>query len=330
MNSGMSAGTIPVSRVRVETSEPLESRELLDQLYGVGLKLARADDRSCQIVLDSIQAGSINLTDVDIPFDGTYDVRGEGLYVFATLLNGTASHRQRQITYSFSRGDTFIAKEAEGEACARAQFIRTIAVTFPAGLLAELARQDPDQAAPRLEFTSREPVPGGARRWRQAVRFVQGMLVDCDETAPALIIGPANRLLAAVALSAFPNSALAAAVEQPCRDGRDAHPDTLRRAIAYIDANPDLDITITDIARAAYATPRAVQMAFRRDLDTTPMAYLRRVRLQHAHQQLQHADGQDGQTVTRVALDWGFASASRFAAYYRAAYGRAPSETLTS
>jgi transcriptional regulator GlxA family with amidase domain len=71
-------------------------------------------------------------------------------------------------------------------------------------------------------------------------------------------------------------------------------------------------------------------MAFRRHLDTTPMAYLRRVRLQHAHQQLQHADGQDGQTVTRVALDWGFASASRFAAYYRAAYGRAPSETLTS
>ena len=264
MNSVMSAPTIQVSRVRMVTSEPLESRELLDELYGIGLKLARADDRSTQIILGSVQAGPINLTDVDIPFDGTYDVRGEGRYVFATLLKGTASYRQRQITYPFSRGDTFIAIEPESQARARAQFTRAMTVTMPASLLAEVALQDPDQGAPRLEFRSREPVPGGARRWRQTVRVVEGMLADYDQSASALIMGPASRLLAAVALSAFPNSAVAAAVEQPDRDGRDARPETLRRAIADIDANPDLDITITDIARAAYATPRAVQMAFRR------------------------------------------------------------------
>ncbi|MBV9819377.1 MAG: helix-turn-helix transcriptional regulator [Solirubrobacterales bacterium] len=102
-----------------------------------------------------------------------------------------------------------------------------------------------------------------------------------------------------------------------------------RRAIAFVDANPDLDITVGDIARAAHVTSRAVQLAFRRHLNTTPTAYLRQVRLQHAHQQLQAALPEDGLTVTRVALEWGFANPSRFARHYRAAYGRPPGDTLT-
>lgn len=73
---------------------------------------------------------------------------------------------------------------------------------------------------------------------------------------------------------------------------------------------------------------RAIQLAFRRQLNSTPTAHLRRVRLHHAHEQLPHATADDGLTVTRVALDWGFANPDRFAAYYRAAYGRSPSHTL--
>jgi AraC-like DNA-binding protein len=102
---------------------------------------------------------------------------------------------------------------------------------------------------------------------------------------------------------------------------------SLRRATAFIEANPDRDITVADVAAAAHVTIRAVQLAFRRHLDTTPMAYLRQVRLDHAHRQLQAANP-GRESVTAVAYRWGFASPSRFTAYYRQAYGVLPSRTL--
>jgi transcriptional regulator GlxA family with amidase domain len=102
----------------------------------------------------------------------------------------------------------------------------------------------------------------------------------------------------------------------------------LRRAVAFIDENAHTDITVADIAAAASVTIRAVQLAFQRHLGTSPMGYLRRVRLDHAHQDLTRSSPGDGLTVTAVAYRWGFRSSSRFAAAYRRAYGVAPSYTL--
>ena len=87
-------------------------------------------------------------------------------------------------------------------------------------------------------------------------------------------------------LQTYPNTA----VRDPAAAGRrDAHPDTLRRAISFIETNPDVDLTITGIARAACVTPRALQLAFRRHLDTTPLGCLRRVRLDRARAGLRAA-----------------------------------------
>jgi transcriptional regulator GlxA family with amidase domain len=102
---------------------------------------------------------------------------------------------------------------------------------------------------------------------------------------------------------------------------------TVGRAVAFIEERAGDDIGVTDIAGAAFVTVRAVQLAFRRYLGTTPLGYLRWVRLERAHQQLLSADP-DRTTVTAVAADWHFTNASRFSAYYRAAYGVSPAQTL--
>jgi transcriptional regulator GlxA family with amidase domain len=140
-----------------------------------------------------------------------------------------------------------------------------------------------------------------------------------------LIVGSVRRLLAASALATVPPS-LVPAVSP--RDRTDATPTTLRRAIAFIEARAGDDIGLAGIAGAALVTPRAVQIAFRRYRDTTPMAYLRRVRLDRAHEQLRAAAPGRGASVTTVAARWGFASPSRFTAHYRAVYGELPSHTL--
>jgi AraC-like DNA-binding protein len=99
---------------------------------------------------------------------------------------------------------------------------------------------------------------------------------------------------------------------------------TMRRAIAFIEGHPHADISVADIAVASNVSIRAVQSAFRRQLDTTPMAYLRTVRLDRAHHDLLATDPTSGDRVTSIAARWGFYSSSRFAALYRHTDGVTP------
>jgi transcriptional regulator GlxA family with amidase domain len=106
-----------------------------------------------------------------------------------------------------------------------------------------------------------------------------------------------------------------------------AQPQTLRRAIAFIHDNAHRDIGLRDIAAAINVTPRSVQYAFRRHLGTTPLEYLRRVRLDRAHRDLQAADPAVD-TVMEIAGRWRFGHPGRFSMAYREAFGHPPSRTL--
>jgi transcriptional regulator GlxA family with amidase domain len=88
-------------------------------------------------------------------------------------------------------------------------------------------------------------------------------------------------------------------------------------------------MSVADIATAGGCSVRALQEAFQRDLATTPMAYLQRVRLAGAHADLVAADP-DSDSVNDVCWRWGFTHAGRFAAAYRRHYGLRPSDTLRS
>ncbi|MCK2218346.1 helix-turn-helix transcriptional regulator [Actinomadura sp. ATCC 31491] len=210
---------------------------------------------------------------------------------------------------------------------ARLASIRHTAVLMPPEAVAEAARNRPDDPLPPLRFTSLRPIgPAAARAWLLAADYVAaGLRLNPEAMAQPLLAGAATRLLAAHLLATFPTTWHS---EPHHLDRTDATPTTLARATAFIDASADLDITALDIARAAHVTVRAVQLAFRRHARTTPMAYLRRVRLERAHEQLRAAAPGDGTTVTAVAARWGFFHPGRFAALYQQTYGQPPSRTL--
>lgn len=128
--------------------------------------------------------------------------------------------------------------------------------------------------------------------------------------------------MAPTAAAARVATVIAAEEEDP------AYPAALQRALAYIEANAQCALALGDIARAAYLSPRALQLTFRRHMGTTPMAYLRRVRVERARIDLMAATPHRPVTVTEVAHRWGFPGASRFATLYRAAIGEKPSQTL--
>src|ERR1700759_25713 len=110
-------------------------------------------------------------------------------------------------------------------------------------------------------------------------------------------------------------------------ENRAAQPRTLRRAIAFIHENAHRDIGLSDIAAAIAVTPRSVQYTFRRHLGTTPLEYLRRVRLDRAHRDLLAADTAVD-TVMAIAERWRFGQAGRFSIAYRETFGTPPSRTL--
>jgi transcriptional regulator GlxA family with amidase domain len=186
----------------------------------------------------------------------------------------------------------------------------------------------PDVAPVRL--TGDQPIsPSAGAQFARVRAYVLQSIRDIPPNLGAdatdLLAGSLAQLIAAAVLVAFPNTAV---IEPTAADRRDAHPHSLRRAIAFIESHPRLDLSMAEIAGAADVTARALQLAFRQHLNTTPMAYLRRIRLDRAHAELRAATPGDRISVTVIAARWGYARPSRFSADYLAAYGRHPQDTL--
>jgi AraC-like DNA-binding protein len=178
----------------------------------------------------------------------------------------------------------------------------------------------------KLEIDFSRPItPAAGRHWSQTVRYVRNAISN----SPMLASAPLARrelgwLVNSAALACFPNSTLDAGSISYTGDT----PQPLRRALAFIDEHAGDPITLDEIAAAARLSPRGVQAAFRRHLDTTPLSYLRGVRMERAHRDLQGAEPGDGVSVAALAAKWGFTHLGRFAVDYRRRYGTYPSQTL--
>jgi AraC-like DNA-binding protein len=120
--------------------------------------------------------------------------------------------------------------------------------------------------------------------------------------------------------------------DHPHRDGVAAAPKlvaprAVRTALDIIEAEAHLPLTVSALAARSHVSARSLQEGFRRHLGTSPMAYLRDVRLRRAHQTLQQSDPSTT-TVASIAYQWGFSNLGRFAATHKARYGVPPAVTL--
>ncbi|MFI6237161.1 helix-turn-helix transcriptional regulator [Micromonospora sp. NPDC050784] len=230
--------------------------------------------------------------------------------------------------HRFGPGEVFLVTRPEEPCAVRWHPGEVELCVLDLSVLAQVATTAPARRPGRIEFTELGAAGTAlARQWRNTTSFVRDVVLDSPAAgAQSLVIGNAARMLAAAALAVFPNTAF---TEPTAADRNDATTATLRRAIAFLEEHADRDISAADIAGAAGVSLRAVQLAFRRHLGTTPMAYLRRIRLVRAHHDLVRADPRQ-ETVSAIASRWGFASHSRFTARYHASYGVPPRETLNT
>ncbi|PRY53481.1 AraC-like DNA-binding protein [Knoellia remsis] len=201
-------------------------------------------------------------------------------------------------------------------------------VALPLAVVADVARLD-DSASPASLFgQSRAAAPRLAHHWRRVTEHVeQELRTTHSALGHPLVAAETTRMLAATALTTFPN---APTTEDWFESGGASTPSTVRRAEEFIEANAHRPLTVAEIAAGASIGVRGLQQAFARHRHTTPMAHLRRVRLERAHRDLQLGHPSRGDTVRDIAGRWGFGRPDRFAALYRETYGTTPRETLRS
>jgi AraC-like DNA-binding protein len=245
-----------------------------------------------------------------------------GYPLIGRVLRGKIERETDGETVRAGLGDVFLVAQPDRPYTVRWDDVGLQLIQVSPAVLAEVAGVG---EAGRLRFTSLVPEsPASAGQLAATVDFIASRLLASPEAvASPLLIGGAARLLAGAMLTAFRHENGLPAEWLP-GPGSTA---TLRRAMAFIEEFAGHDIGAVDIAAGAHVTPRAVQYAFQRQLGTTPLAYLRQVRLDRARQELRAASPAQA-TVTGIASRWGFPSPSRFTAHYRAAYGELPRDTL--
>ncbi len=99
----------------------------------------------------------------------------------------------------------------------------------------------------------------------------------------------------------------------------------VRQVEEYLDARPTEPIHISEICSHLHASRRTLHRAFHEALGTGPIAFLRHRRLCAAHTALR--SGQDFQTISAIAMQFGFQNFGRFAGYYHQLFGEYPSDT---
>jgi transcriptional regulator GlxA family with amidase domain len=108
----------------------------------------------------------------------------------------------------------------------------------------------------------------------------------------------------------------------------------VQRAQEILRAHLELPITLEELCTLAGASSRALQQGFARHTGTSPMAWLRELRLEKVRAELQaRPTGHDGVgtaiKVADVAARFGFFHLGHFAAHYRRRFGELPSETAS-
>jgi AraC-like DNA-binding protein len=278
--------------------------------------------------ITSVAGSAVSIDHLDLGFEMSYAVEPLGKLCLCDVLSGgVEDHAVSGWTTpeNFGPGESFVLAPYDRPYTGRINRAHYRVTLLSQPLLDQVAT--PARGVDSVRLLDHRPVEAVAGlRLRHAIDHVERhVLGEAAVMDSPLIVATASRYLAACVLATFPNTGLA---EVTAADRSSVGSAVVRRAVEYIETYAGMNISPADIAAAAHITVRGLQYAFRRQLDTTPMAYVRRVRLERAHRDLLAADPSKGDTVTAIATRWGFLHQGRFVATYRDVYGRTPGQTL--
>lgn len=294
--------------------------EQIEQAYASHHFAVTDDEDGFEYKHRRIDMGGVRIDRLSHTSTLEFDVEKLGYPMVARVLAGRVASTTEGVQREIGPGDVFLMARPNGHYRSRLHDTSLEVVSVDPRIFARL---DP-ASVDRLDHLGVHPLEASsAQVWAQAVQYVAKTTADDVAGESPLVLGQAGRLLAATLLALFDRDEGSAVSPEAS-----ATTETVQRAVEFIESDPTADMTVEDIAAASHVTARALQLAFRRQLDTTPMAYVRRVGLQRLHQELRHADPNEGLTVTAAAARWGFQQMGRLSAQYRDLFGESPRDTL--
>lgn len=298
------------------------AREWLDTAYGTSFRLG---GRLGTVRHHRADHGAIAFGHLTIDARFTIDSDPMPVLVVVDLLRGSSEYTRDHVTDRIHDGDSVVMSGWEMPFTGRSDFLEVRETTFTADALTGAVEDVVgDYPWEHITFTSYVPrSPAAGARWRATVDLLRAGFPGEDTP---LAQSAASRLLGRTLLHTFPNNVLDPSAEPRGVDASDATPTTVRHAVRFIEEHAHEDVTVARLAQACAVTPRALQYAFRRHLGCTPLAYLRRVRLDLVRQALR--DG-SAVSVSDAAARYGFFNPGRFAAGYRQVFDENPSDTLS-
>jgi AraC-like DNA-binding protein len=321
--------TVPTSRTSRGAPEVYDfegegdaARAWLDTAYGTSFRLS---GRLGTVRHHREDHGSVAFDHLKIDARFTIDSDPMPVLVVVDLLHGSSEYTRDHVTDRLRDGDSVVLSGWDMPFTGSSEFLEVRDTSFTSEALTSAVEDVvPDYPWEHVTFTSYVPHSRAAgARWRATVDQLSAAFPG--EDVP-LARTAASRLLGHTLLHTFPNNVVGdPSVELRGVDSSDATTVTVRKAAEFIDDHAHEDLPMARLARACGVTPRALQYAFRRHLGCTPMAYLRRVRLDLVRQALR--DGA-ALTVSDAAAQYGFFNPGRFAVGYRQVFGENPSDTL--
>lgn len=188
-----------------------------------------------------------------------------------------------------------------------------------------------EQAAVMMGHPVRSPIrfrndmtigPNQTSWWRYARLLIDELCASDRQTAHSATLAHLESLLIVKLLETQQNNYSEQLQPQTCQ----ILPRHVRKVEAFVQEHADQPLTLEDLVTVSGVSARALFDGFQRFRGTSPMNYVRTVRLHRVREDLLRA--QPGETVTSIASRWGFFQFGRFAGQYRRLFGELPSDTL--
>lgn len=319
---------VPVERAELVTKDMNLMAELLSRLYVQHAALFRCHDpvqvdgEVHSATVNGLKAGLLRYGGFE--YDAVLEPADAPTAV--TVTHGSGTNTAAREEHCWVRGGAFmVPSDRPSTALQLDAGFALLRVPWP--VARSLAEERTSLPATDLRFEAIAPVSAERQAiWARTAEFVCAQLVTSGTSGISPVMAhELTRMAAAVMLDTFPNTAMTAGYAAGPGWAPSA---AVRRAAAFIEAHADQSLTLADIAAAAGVTGPALQSAFRRHYDTTPVGYLRQARLERAYTELQDAEPATGVTVAAVARRWGWTSPSQFTTAYQRRFGEPPSRTL--
>ncbi|AXE24985.1 hypothetical protein C0216_17385 [Streptomyces globosus] len=309
------------------TTSADETRAYLAEAYGTAVRLGSAARSGSVFHHERRTSGALCLDQGRLAASVVYDVQPLDHLLVLDVLGGRVRLDCGR-SGAYAAGGVLLAAAPGTPMRTAVEHMHARAAVLHPGLLRDVAGLPPDAPIPPGLHTA--DAPAETARWRAAVRYAWSLLDSGPAaTGPGtpLVRDAAARLLAAVALEAFPGFRTR---PDPLAPGAGrVGPAVLRRAAEFAHDHADRAVGPSDMAAAAGVPPRVLHAAFAAAVGTTPRAYLRRVRLMRAHADLAAGSAAGvPAAVAAVAARWGWGRPALFSNAYAAVYGEPPGETL--